>query len=723
LQIKIFKVLMKLFIMKNKLVLALVFCLSITDNCLAQNNFLIQDKIALFYPPKFDSARHLPSFILIKEPIRQEALPPSWSIIPEFKTEEGKTIATITLKEAVDLYGTGEVTGPLKRNGQEIKLWNTDNYMYSKDEGKRLYQSHPWVMGVRENGTAFGVIADNTWKQTIQTERQSIVFTSEGPAFRVIILERENPKELLKALADLTGKMELPPLWALGFQQCRYSYYPDSRVKEIADKFREKKIPADVIWMDIDYMEGYRIFTFSENGFPDPKGLNQYLKDKEFKAVYMIDPGVKVDPDYSIYQQGSASKHWVLTKDWKEFNGDVWPGKCAFPDYTIPETQRWWASLYKPFMALGIDGVWNDMNEPTVFQTAEGTMPEDNIHRGGGLLPQDSHLRYHNVYGMLMVRSTREGILAANPQLRPFVLSRSSFLGGQRYAATWTGDNTSSWEHLKMSIPMSITLGLSGQPFNGPDIGGFAGVASAELLGQWMAIGAYYPFSRNHADKNADMQEPWALGKKVENVSRVALNRRYRLMPFLYTLFYEASVTGLPVMRPVFMADPKDLVLRSEQEAFLWGDDLLIIPSWAKKSAIPKGNWKVLSLDDTPENDSYQATLKIREGAIIPVGPVIQNTTRYSIDSLTLYVNLNKDKQATGKLYHDDGNGFEYKQGVYALYEFNASGDKKNNLVVTVKQAEGKKKVKSLYRIALVQDAGIKYSAWADDSRMVISME
>ncbi|HXA02220.1 MAG TPA: TIM-barrel domain-containing protein, partial [Cytophagaceae bacterium] len=428
-------------------------------------------------------------------------------------------------------------------------------------------------------------------------------------------------------------------------------------------------------------------------------------------------------PDYNIYQQGSAGKHWVLTNDGEEYNGAVWPGPCAFPDFTRPETQKWWASLYSPFMDLGIDGIWNDMNEPAVFHTPEKTMPEDNLHRGGGGLPQDSHLRYHNVYGMLMVRSTREGILAKNPGLRPFVLSRANYLGGQRYAATWTGDNASTWSHLKMSIPMSINLGLSGQPFNGPDIGGFGESATSELLAQWMALGAYYPFSRNHSEKNTDMQEPWSRGKKVEDISRTALNRRYMLMPFLYTLFREASTTGLPVMRPLFMADSKDKNLRNEQEAFMWGDDMVIIPSWAQNTVLPQGTWRTLKLDDTPETDKYQATLKIREGAIIPAGPVIQNTTEYSIDSITLYVNPDKEKQAIGRLYHDDGNGFGYRTGDYAVYEYKARPGEKNTITVSVKQVEGNKKSRSVYRLVVVQDNTMKYSEWVNGSSITVALE
>ena len=707
---------------RNIIYLYLILLLVLTANKIyAQSSAMIGDRIAIFYPQNFDSARHLPSLALVNEPVITGDLSKGWKVVPEFKLIDGKSTAVISYKGKVDFYGTGEVTGPLKRNDQKVVLWNTDNYGYGKADGKRLYQSHPWIMGVRPDGTAFGILADNSWKQSIETD-ESITITSEGPAFRILVIERPNPKELVKALGDLTGKMELPPIWALGYQQSRYSYFPDTQVKEMADEFRERKLPIDVIWMDIDYMDGFRVFTFDKKGFPEPEKLNKYLRDKGFKSVYMIDPGIKVDSNYFVYQQGSAGDHWVLTNEGKEFNGKVWPGQCAFPDFTRPETQNWWASLYKPFMAKGIDGIWNDMNEPAVFDGPDMTMPEDNIHRGGGALSRDIHLRYHNVYGLLMVRSSREGILAANPDLRPFILSRANYLGGQRYAATWTGDNKSSWEHLKMSIPMSINLGLSGQPFNGPDIGGFVDDADAELLGQWMALGAYYPFSRNHSAKDTKYQEPWVFGEKIESASRTALNRRYMLMPFLYTLFKEASVTGLPVMRPVFMADPKDKKLRDEQEIFMWGDDMVIVPSWAENPELPDGDWKTLRLDKTPDKDKYQAVLKIRDGAIIPTGPVIQNTTEYSIDSLTLYVNLDKKMKASGRLYYDDGNGFDYKDGDYAVYLYKAVSDKRKAVKVTVEQVDGNMKAKSIFRVGIVEDDEVVYSNWTEGSNIIMPL-
>jgi len=669
-------------IKKNHLLIALFLGLAIVTYAKDKRDKLIAPQVAVFYPHDFDSVANMPSFALLKEFPSIGKVSNIWKLKPVFYSQGKKSCAAIPVKKGTSLYATGEVIGSLLRNNTDITLWNSDNYTYSKDDGKRLYQSHPWVLGVNEDGTAFGVIADNTWKQQLILS-DSIKFISEGPAFRMIVIQRNSPQEVLVALGNLIGRIEMPPLWGLGYQQCRYSYEPDTRAKQIADEFRNRNIPCDVIWFDIDYMDKYKIFTFDKTKFADPKELNNYLHGKGFKSIWMIDPGVKVEKGYSVYDSGSQGDHWVKTKDGKDFVGKVWPGDCSFPDFTQPKTQQWWGSLYKDYMATGIDGVWNDMNEPSVFDGPDGTMPEDNMHRGGGVLPADKHLRYHNVYGDLMIRSSREGIMKANSGKRPFILSRSGYLGSHRYGATWTGDNKASMEHLKMSIPMVLNLGLSGQPFSGPDISGFAGNTDAELYGQWIALGAFYPFSRGHAEKGANDKEPWSFGSKIEKVAQTALNRRYRLLPYFYTLFNEASVTGLPIMRPMFFADVKDTTLRREDQSFLLGNDLMIVPKWASNPVMPKGNWQTISIvGEDSSKDKYQPNVLIREGAIVPLGNIIQSTTSYSVDSLTLVISTNAKGTASGKLYNDAGEGYEYKEGKYAVWQFNAMT---NGNVVTVK--------------------------------------
>lgn len=679
---------------------------------------LIAKNVSVFYPANYNAKANQPSFALLKEPKDIGSIPANWKLKPHFYSKAGKTLATFPISKGTSLYGTGEVKGSLLRNGEKVSLWNTDNFKYLIDNGKRLYQSHPWVLGVNADGTAFGIIADNTWKQQIDLT-DSIRFISEGPAFRVIVIQRNSPQEVVEELANLVGKMQMPPLWALGYQQSRYSYVPDTRIKSIADTFRLKKLPCDVIWMDIDYMDNFKIFTFDKTKIPDPKGVNNYLHHKGFHSIWMIDPGVKAEKGYFVYDEGTKGNHWVLTSDKKEFNGKVWPGQCAFPDFTRPETRSWWGGLYKDFMATGIDGVWNDMNEPSVFDGPDGTMPVDNWHRGGGDLIPDVHLRYHNVYGMLMVKASREGILNANPDKRPFILSRSGYLGSNRYAATWTGDNCGTVEHMKLSIPMSLNLSLSGQPFNGPDMGGFALNTSADLFGQWISMGVYFPFLRGHAAKGENNKEPWAFGTEIENVSRTALNRRYQLLPYYYTLFHEAETSGMPIMQPVFFSNPKDTTLRKEDQVFLIGSDLLIIPKFAESPKLLTGIWRTIKFENE-KPDKYQAELKLKGGAIIPVGKIIQNTTEYKLDSLKLFVSLDKDGNATGTLYEDAGDGFEYQKGEYLISRFNAklTGTK---VKVTVKAETGKMKTNlRYYKVVVIGDKNTSVSNWTTDKEIQV---
>ncbi len=632
----------------------------------------IGEDAVLFVPAGLQPEALPPSFSLVKSPKICAPVPEGWRVTPVFSASAQRFRARVETDAAVDLYGGGEVAGPLRRNGTSIKLWNTDNYLYNKDQAKRLYQSHPWIMGVRPDGTAFGVIFDSTWKAELDCAG-GLTFTCEGPAFPVLVLERSSPLGVLQALADLTGHMELPPKWALGYQQCRYSYEPDSRVRQIAAEFRQRRIPCDVLWVDIDYMRGYRIFTFDPVKFPDPAKLNRDLHEQAFHTVWMIDPGVKADPDYAVYQSGSAAQAWVTTAEGREFRGKVWPGACVFPDFTVPAVRNWWSGLYRDFLAQDIDGVWNDMNEPSVFDGPDGTMPETNRHRGGEGLAPGPHRQYHNVYGMLMVRATREGLLALRPDRRPFLLTRSNFLGGQRYAATWTGDNESKDKHMQLSIPMSLTLGLSGQPFNGPDMGGYGKNATAEVWARWVSIGALFPLCRGHSEKEANNKEPWAFGPAVEQTARLALERRYRLLPYLYTCFNAAARSGVPVMRPLFLADPTDPALRREERAFLLGGDLLVQPAWAQGVAKPKGNWAPLSLVQGDGKDKHQAHLFVRGGAILPLGRVIQHTGERSDTPLTLLVCFDERGQAEGQLYEDAGEGFGYREGDYRLATYRAT--------------------------------------------------
>lgn len=655
----------------------------------------IGEGTALFLPEGLSPDHYPPSLALVAAPKVEGPLPAGWALKPEFSQPDGKSRVTLSLPAGTSLYGEGEVTGPLLRNNTDTVLWNTDNGAYARDKGRRLYQSHPWVMGVRPDGTAFGFLADTTFHSEIKTTDAVIDFVSDGPAFPVIVVDRSSPQEVMRALGKLIGTMPLPPRWALGYHQCRYSYEPDSRVREIADTFRAKKIPCDVIWMDIDYMDGFRIFTFDPKKFPDPHATNDYLHQHGYHSVWMIDPGVKAEKGYSVYDSGSAIDAWIGDSNGTgPYVGPVWPGKCVFPDFTRADVRQWWAGLYKPFIATGIDGVWNDMNEPAVFDTPDATMDVSARHRGGdGGLPADTEARYHNVFGMLEVRASREGIQAANPDRRPFVLSRAGFLGSQRYAATWTGDNRSTWEQFKLSIPMSISLGLAGQPMSGPDCGGFQHEATPELWANWVAVDAFFPFCRGHSDKGTPAKEPWVFGEETENAARVALERRYRLLPYLYTLFRESAQDGMPVMRPMFFADPKSADLRKEEQAFLVGSDVMVVPKWAKNTHLPAG-WvkaEIVSGEEDGANAKYQPEVRLRPGAVVPLGEVVQNTNEDSFAPLTLLVCPDDKGNAEGTLYEDAGDGYGYRSSDYLLTTYRAHREG-GELVVEVSGKAGERK-------------------------------
>jgi alpha-glucosidase len=697
--------------------------------------------IARFVEKGVDPARFAPSLALA-HPVQVKGEVPgdgSFKARPLFWTsEDGRHCVRIDIDAGTSLYGTGEIAGPLLRNGRKTVCWNTDAYGYT-EANPSLYQSHPWVLAVRKDGSAFGVLADTTWRCEIdltgadkgKDAAGSIVFRGEGGggaagAYPVYVIDRASPQEVVEGLATLIGTIPMPPLWALGYHQCRYSYNPESRVREIARGFRDRHIPCDVIWFDIDYMDGYRVFTFDKSQFPDPKKLNSDLDAMGFHRIWMIDPGVKAEPGYSVYDQLVAKDLFVKTAKGGMYKGEVWPGWCAFPDFTRPETRQWWSGLYKDFMAQGVSGVWNDMNEPAVFNVKSKTMPEDNQHGGGAwegadgaVLPPGPHLEYHNVYGMLMAKGTFDGIQAASPNTRPFVLTRAGYIGSQRYAATWTGDNSANWTDLENSVSMIENLGLSGQPFCGPDIGGFNGNGppkqEAQLFARWMGVGAMLPFCRGHTAKGNINKEPWAFGPEVEQACRLALQRRYVLLPYYYTLFWESHKTGTPVVRPLFFADPKDPALRSEDDAFLVGSDLLVVPQLTpdrdRTPVMPRGIWNEFQVVNEGHHPDLPR-LYVRGGAIIPLAPLREHTELYqpprpntAAPPLTIVVSLDEAGSAYGKLYEDDNDGFGYQRGDYFEQVYTARTEN-NQVIVEMGSKEGNRfhDQRVMYIILLLKD-------------------
>ena len=570
-----------------------------------------------------------------------------------------------------------------------MTLWNADHYAYDQTTPS-LYQSHPWVLGVRLDGSAFGVIWDTASRSRVWCGDGVLAVRAEDADFAVYTFEGSSPESVLERLASLIGRPPLPPLWALGFHQSRYSYYPDAEVRRIADEMRTRRLPCDAIWLDIHYMHGNRSFTFDPERFPKPKELVDHLHARSLRTVVMIDPGLKVDAAYHAYSSGSEQGAFVRDQVGREYHGEVWPGACAFPDYSSASVRAWWGDLYSPLVEMGIDGFWNDMNEPAIFDGPGRTMPESNIHLADpDLGGPTTHARIHNIYGTLMVRATREGVARLRPDRRPFILTRASFLGGHRYAATWTGDNSSTWEHLAWSVSMALSLGLSGQSMAGPDIGGFEGNASGSLFARWMGIGTLLPFCRAHTDVWTREHEPWSWGAGVEATCRRALVRRYRLLPYLYTLLEESSRTGLPPMRPLWFLDSGDPSLRHVDDAFLLGDSLMVRCRVREAGDClappPPSGWRRLEL--TAQNDPDLPELWLRPGAILPVGPAMQFSAERPLDPLTLHVALDGSGRALGSLYEDAGDGDATGVNESRTTRFEARSERNHVVIHAVSQS------------------------------------
>ncbi|XP_057477808.1 uncharacterized protein LOC130765414 isoform X2 [Actinidia eriantha] len=643
---------------------------------------------------------------------------------PTFECVHGQQIVRIELPIGTTFYGTGEVSGQLERTGKRVFTWNTDAWGYGLGTTS-LYQSHPWVLAVLPSGEALGVLADTTTRCEIDLRKESAIKFMALSSYPVVTFGPfTSPTDVLISLSHAVGTVFMPPKWSLGYHQCRYSYDSDARVREIARTFREKGIPCDVIWMDIDYMDGFRCFTFDQERFPDPKSLVEDLHLNGFKAIWMLDPGIKQEEGYFVYDSGSEKDIWIQTANGKPFVGEVWPGPCVFPDFTQSKARSWWASLVKDFISNGVDGIWNDMNEPAVFKVVTKTMPESNVHRGdielGGC---QNHSYYHNVYGMLMARSTYEGMKLANENKRPFVLTRAGFIGSQRYAATWTGDNLSTWEHLHMSISMVLQLGLSGQPFSGPDIGGFAGNATPKLFGRWMAIGAMFPFCRGHTEINTIDHEPWSFGEECEEVCRLALKRRYHLLPHIYTLFYMAHTMGTPVTTPTMFADPKDPRLRMHENSFMLGPLLVYTSTISDQGTdqpqhvLPKGIW--LSFDFGDSHPDLPA-LYLQGGSIIPMGPAIQHVGEANpTDDLALLVALDEHGKAKGVHFEDDGDGYEFTRGGYLLTTYVAELES-SVVTVRISKTEGSlKRPKRRLHVQVLLGGFAMVDSWGTDGEIL----
>jgi alpha-glucosidase len=581
------------------------------------------------------------------------------------------------------IYGLGEKTGAFNRRGRDFTLWNVDvlNPTSSGEftsqqaetdprsdntstEFDPYYMSIPFFYHQDANTSAIsGSFIDNGYRGFYDfTGEDSFQISFAGGQYNEYVFAGPAMADILEDYTWLTGRTNLPPLWALGYHQCRWKNYTQDDVEALGAKYREQGIPLDVLWLDIDYMDEYRVFTWNEKAYPDAKGMLERLKAEGIRAITIIDPGVKHDPGYSVYDDGLEKGVFATTESGSTYIGQVWPGNTAFPDFVQESAREWWGKLNAEHVKSGIAGIWNDMNEP-----ATGDVSPASMRFGAG---QYSHDRYHNSYALLMAMGTHEGLVSAMPELRTFILSRAGSAGIQRYAANWMGDNMSRFDHLWMSIPMGAGLSISGQSFVGADIGGFGEDTTAELLLRWSQYGLLTPFARNHTVIHTVDQYPWSFGPEVEAGVKAAIELRYRLLPYIYSAFVQAAETGAPIQRPLIFDYQADENVRNMDDQYLFGADLLVAPIIEdglrqREVYLPEGEWfdwntgahltggKSILADAPLEYIPIYA----RAGAVVPMlANAPQTTDGLAPESIELHVFVPESNgEWTSELQEDDG--------------------------------------------------------------------
>ncbi len=580
-------------------------------------------------------------------------------------------------------YGLGEKSTPLDKRGRSYVMWNTDPAGFDASSDP-LYQAVPFFMGLRQ-GRAYGLFFDNTYRSSFDMgaeDRDLYSFGAEGGEMNYYFFAGPTPKRVVSRFTELVGRSPLPPRWSMGYIQSRYSYYPESRVRFIASNFRERNIPCDGIFLDIDYMDHAKIFTWDKKRFPDPGRMLADLRQQGFHVIAIVDPYVKVEPDYWVYQQALAGGFCVKKPSGELVTGRGWPGESAFPDFASAKVRAWWGTLLKDYLDEGIAGFLTDMNEPT-FITADHrpqTFDLDAVHEADN--GRTNHAEIHNVYGMLETIATRDGMLRVRPNERPLIITRATYAGGQRYAAQWSGDNWGTWDHLRLSIPMLSTMGLSGLQFSGADIGGIFPVPSPELYTRWLQSGVLTPFCWTHSGGPGNL-EPWAFGNRLEEINRDSIKLRYHLLPYIYTAFWEAAETGIPIMRPLLLDYPDDWAAVNRNDEYLFGNDLLVAPvtkdyDISRGVYLPRGVWYDFWTDHRyvgPVQIEASAPMErlplfVRGGAIVPSQQDMQFADQASIDPLTL--DVYPDGTSSRPYYEDDGISFDYQHGVFLRQTFTA---------------------------------------------------
>ncbi|MDU8887263.1 glycoside hydrolase family 31 protein [Yeosuana sp. MJ-SS3] len=623
-----------------------------------------------------------------------------------------------TSHDGESYFGLGDKPVKLNLKGQRFQNWVTDSYAYGKNTDP-IYKSIPFYTGLNNN-KAYGIFFDNTFRTYFdfaQERRNVTSFWAQGGEMNYYFIYGPQMSDVVANYTDLTGKPhQLPPLWALGFHQCKWSYYPESKVKEITQKFRELKIPCDAIYLDIDYMDGFRCFTWNKDYFPDPKRMVSELEEDGFKTVVIIDPGIKIDKDYSVFKEALEKDYFCKRADGPYMKGKVWPGECYFPDFTNPEVRDWWSSLFKELIEeIGVKGVWNDMNEPAVMEVPNKTFPNDVRHDYDG--NRCSHRKAHNIYGMQMARATYQGLKKYAYPKRPFVITRSAYSGTQRYTSTWTGDNVATWEHLWIANIQAQRLAMSGYSFAGSDIGGFAEQPHGELFTRWIQLGVFHPFCRVHSSGDHGNQEPWAFDEDVTNIVRKFIELRYQLLPYLYTAFWQYADEGIPMLKSLVLFDQDDVHTHYRTDEFIYGDKILVCPiiepnAKGRRMFVPRGKWFNFWTDKIVKGgkemwvdaDIDSIPVFVKEGAIIPKYPVQQYVDEKEIERVTLDVYYKEGKE-NSMFYDDAHDGYDYIKGRYSLRTFKLTGKPKQLIIQQHKEG----KYTAAYETFLVKLHGLPF--------------
>ena len=592
-------------------------------------------------------------------------------------------IVTRKVQSGEHFFGLGDKPMDLDLREKRLELWGKDTYAFGKDTDP-IYKNIPFFMGLHHK-IGYGIFFDNSFRSFFDfgMERKNVAsFWAQGGEMNYYFIYGPDLMEVSETYANMTGKPELPPLWALGYHQCKWSYYPEQKVREITTTFREKKIPCDSFYLDIDYMDGFRCFTWNKTYFPDAKKMIKDLSVQGFKTVVIIDPGIKIDENYFVYQQALEKGYFCKRMDGPLMQGKVWPGECNFPDFTNPEVREWWAGLFEDLMASGVKGVWNDMNEPAVFEVE--TMPYDVRHDYDG--DPCSHRRAHNVYGMQMAKATYQGVKKFGNGERPFVITRSGFSGVQKYSSVWTGDNIASWEHLAIANRQCQRLSVSGISFCGSDIGGFIQTPTGELYARWIQLGIFHMFCRTHSSGDHGEQEPWSFGEEVEEIAKTFIELRYQLLPYIYTAFWQHTIKGTPVLKPLVFLDQYDTETHFRQDEFGVGDNILVCPVMQEDvdgrwNYLPMGNWYYYWSDELCEggNDVWSEApiniipIYIKAGSVIPMYPVMQYVGEFAVEELILHIYYDT-KSNSSVIYEDAGDGYGYEKGDSNVKTFKTKG-------------------------------------------------